>query len=374
VGPHQREPEGGRGEPLRLAIILGQLDRGGSEGQALQLASGLAHRGHDVRVFSLRGGPRRREIDVPSQVAPFPFGGVALAACVSWLRGLRPQLAYTFGARAHLWGRLAARLCGVPRIVAGYRQQRHYWFDPLTLGWNAAIVCNARAVAELVARRHPACAGRLRVIPNGVDADRFAKAKASDLGRLGLRRPFVVQTARLHRNKDHATAFRALDLVRRARPELRLALLGDGPRRSELERLSRTMGLAEQVRFLGEQDVAPILAGAAVGWLSSRIEGSPNAVLEYMASGLPVVTTRAGGAAELVREGAEGFLCEPGDAEGIARQTLLLLSDEGLRAALGAAGRGRAALDFSLTAMVERSEALLREVVAGAGTSDGPRV
>ena len=90
----------------------------------------------------------------------------------------------------------AARRAAVPCIVAGYRQQRYYWFDPFTLGWNAAVVCNAQAVAELVARRYRACAGRLRVVPNGVDADRFLNARPADPGRLGLRPPFLVQTAR----------------------------------------------------------------------------------------------------------------------------------------------------------------------------------
>jgi glycosyltransferase involved in cell wall biosynthesis len=365
-------PERGPVEPLRLALILGQLDRGGSEGQAAELAAGLARRGHYVRVFSFRGGPRRSQIDVPCRVPAFPFAGLGLVACSAWLGGFRPQVAYTFGARGHLWGRLAARRSDVPRILVGYRQLRDYWFDRFTLRWNAAVVCNARAVADRVARRRSLPVERLRVIPNGVDVDRFANAPAADLDRLGLRWPFIVQTARLHANKDHETALRALELVRRVRPEIQLALLGDGPRRSELERLARARGLGRHVRFLGSQaDVAPILAGAAMGWLSSRIEGAPNAVLEYMACGLPVVATRAGGTAELLREGEDGFLCEVGDAGAMARQTLLLIEDEALRARLGASGRRRAALEFSLQAMIERTEALLHEVVAGPATQGG---
>lgn len=361
------------GAPLRLCLILGQLDRGGSEGQALALASGLAGRGHDVRLFSFRDGARRGETPTPCRVPAFPFAGLGLAACARWLRGSRPEAVYTFGARGHSWGRLAARIAGVRHLLVGYRQQRDYWLDPLTLGWNDAIVCNARAVAAHVARRYPRLTERVRVIPNGVDAERFSRTEAVNLAALGLRRPFIAQTARLHANKDHETALRALDIVRRAHASIQLALVGDGPLCQALQRRARSLGLGERVRFLGSRpDVAPILAAAAVGWLSSRREGSPNAVLEYMAAGLPVVATRAGGTEESLREGRDGFLCAIGDAEAMAERTLRLLEDEGLRARFGAAGRQRAAGELSLATMVERTEALLREVVAeGAGRGNG---
>ncbi len=350
---------------LRLALVLGQLDRGGSEGQAVALARGLALRGHEVRLFSFRGGPRRAEIDLPCCVPSYPFAGRGLAACLSWLRDFRPQVAYTFGARAHSWGRLAARLAAVPSLLVGYRQQRDYWLDRATLRWNAAVVCNAQAVAERVARRYGLPPGKLHVIPNGVDAERFAEPDLGGLAALGLHRPFIVQTARLHPNKDHATALRAFQQLRLAQQDVQLVLVGDGPRRAALERQALAMGVGPHVRFLGTRaEVAPILAGAAVGWLSSRIEGAPNAVLEYLAAGLPVVATRAGGTAELLRDGEDGFLCAVGDAGAMAQRTRELLADEGLRARLGAEGRRRAALEFPLRAMIDRTEALLRQVVA----------
>ncbi len=363
MSPTRRENE--RPEPLRIALVLGQLDRGGSEGQALELARGLARHGHEVRVFSFRDGPRRDEIGLPCRVPSFPFAGHGFAACLSWLRGFRPHAAYTFGARAHSWGRLAARAAGVPTLLVGYRQQRDYWLDRLTLRWNAAVVCKARVIAERVARRYGLPPERLHVIPNGVDVDRFTGACACDATSLGLRPPFIVQTARLHPNKDHETALRAFQQVRRTREDVELVLVGDGPRRASLERLALALGVSGSARFLGTRaDVAPILAGAAVGWLSSRIEGAPNAVLECLAAGVPVVATRAGGTAELLRDGEDGFLCDIGDACTLAQRTLQLLADDGLRARLGAEGRRHVSAEFPLRLMVDRTESLLRQLVA----------
>ena len=357
--------------PMRVGIVLGQLDLGGSEGQALGLAAGLSRRGHEVGLFSFRDGPRRSQaaaLGIPCRVPAFPWVGGGVLAFTAWLRRLRPQAVYTFTFRGNLWGRCFAALRGAQVLVAGYRQHREYWFDRFTLKWNRAVVCNCHAVAELVEHRYRLPAGCVRVIPNGVDLQAFRdRGSGPDaLTRLGLTPglAFVVQVARLHRNKDHETALRALELVRRVRPEVQLVLVGDGPRRDELRRRASSVG-ESTVRFLGAQrEVAPILAAARVGWLSSRIEGLPNAVLEYMAAGLPVVATRAGGTGELIRDGVEGFLVDPGDAQAMAQRTLEILADEGLRMALGRAGRRRVEEGFTLETMVERSEQLLRELVA----------
>ncbi len=356
--------------PLRLGIVLGQLDLGGAEGQALNLAAGLRRRGHDARAFSFLGGrrhPQAAALQVPCRVPSSPRGG--LLALLDWLRHFRPDVVYTFTFGGNLWGRLMARVVGVPVIVAGYRQRRYYWFDGLTLGWARAVVCNCQAVADMAGERYGFIADRLRVIPNGVDLDNVPTPTDDGSADSGIdqQRPSIVLSARLHPNKDHETALRALNLVRRERPDVQLILLGEGPRLSELERLLARRGLESHVRLLGGRlAVAPALSAARLGWLSSRVEGSPNSVLEYMASGLPVVATRVGGVAELVRHGEDGFLCERGDFRSMARHTLAILSDPALREALGRSGRLRAAESFGMDRMVERTERLLLHLVAAA--------
>jgi len=355
---------------LRVGIVLGQLDLGGSEGQAVALAASLAARGHDVRLFSFLGGARRPQLDALSlscTVPRLPWLGGGTLGVSAWLRRFRPQVVYTFTFRAHLWGRLAARTLGTPVIVTGYRQQRYYWFDRFTLGWSHAVVCNSRVVADMVQARYRFPEGRLHVIPNGLAASCFevpdGAAARTSLG-LDADAPVIVQVARLHRNKDHETALRSLDLVRRARPEVVLLLVGDGPRRAELERRIAELQLGRQVRLLGARpEVAPILAAAQVAWLTSRMEGAPNALLESMAAGLPVVATCTGGVPELVRPGVEGFLVAPGDHQAIAERTLELLASPAKRRAFGAAGRLRAQ-QFGMAAMVERTEALLLRLTA----------
>ncbi len=352
----------------RLAIVLGQLDLGGSEGQALALAEALSARGHDVRVFSFRSGPRRAAaLSLPCTVPAVPWLGGGVTAFAAWLRRFRPHAVYTFTFRANLWGRMVARAAGVPVVVTAYRQERYFWFDRLTLGWSDAVVCNCRRVADMVQERYRLPDGRVHVIPNGVDMARW-EGDAEDARRaLGFdaAAPVVVQVARLHPGKDHDTALRALEGVRRGLPGVRLLLVGDGPRRRALARRIDDMGLAAHVRMLGGvADVAPLLAAARVVWLTSRTEGLPNALLEAMASGRPVVATRTGGVPEVLRDTVEGFLVERGDDAAIAAHTARLLAEPDLAQALGEAGRRRAR-DFGMTAMFDRSEALLERLVAG---------
>ncbi len=356
--------------PLSIGIVLGQLDIGGSESQAINLAAGLLQKGHRVELFSFRDGPHRRSMEernIPFVLPRRPLS--ALLTCIKWLRRFRPQLVYTFTFRAHLWGRLAARLLGTPVIVTGYRQSRYYWFDRFSLSWNQALICNCFAVGELVQRRYHHLDHLVHVIPNGVkpallQADIGEKVDPSGIG-LDSRDSYIVLSARLHPNKDHRTALLAFQLVNRERTDVHLLLLGQGPLEARLRREVKALGLEKHVHFLGaKMEVQPFLTGARLGWLTSLVEGLPNAVLEYMACALPVVATKAGGIGEVLSHGKQGFLVEQGDYRGLARYTLQILADEDLRLVLGGAGRQLVRRQYTSAGMVDRSEELLRKLIS----------
>jgi glycosyltransferase involved in cell wall biosynthesis len=131
--------------------------------------------------------------------------------------------------------------------------------------------------------------------------------------------------------------------------------VGDGPRRAELEALSRSLGLENDAGFLGNRsDIPDILAATDISVLSSHYEGLSNVMLEAMGSGIPIVSTDYAGVDEVLTDGVDGFVVPLNDAEGLARRMVQLLDDADLRRRLGQAGRESVCRRFTLDAMGRR--------------------
>lgn len=188
----------------------------------------------------------------------------------------------------------------------------------------------------------------------------------------------LVQTCRLIEKKGLDVTLRALATARKNFPRLRLTFAGEGPLRGELEALARQLGIAEAVQFSGFLDRGAMRAlyGAAhvfvhpsrMGTDGNR-EGVPNALLEAMATGLPVVATRHGGIPEAVDDGSQGFLVAENDVEATADRLLKLLGDDSLWQAMSAAARPKVCADFEQSAQVAALENIYREVIDAAGQS-----
>ncbi|MER3422141.1 MAG: hypothetical protein C4293_01790 [Nitrospiraceae bacterium] len=151
---------------------------------------------------------------------------------------------------------------------------------------------------------------------------------------------------------------KAAKLVSLARPETYFLIIGDGPCRRELEVETKLLGLSDRVRMLGERkDVLALIQLLDVFVLTSTSEGFPNVLLEANLAGIPVVTTAAGGAVEVVIDGRTGFVVPCGDIEAIARRTLELLGNEGLRGRFAEAARDRVKAFFSADKVASKIEA-----------------
>jgi glycosyltransferase involved in cell wall biosynthesis len=158
--------------------------------------------------------------------------------------------------------------------------------------------------------------------------------------------------------------------VARARPQARLWIAGDGPRRAMLEARRDALGLGDRVRFLGTRpDVPDLLAAADVVVLSSVREGLPVTLLEAMRAERPVVATAVGGCSELVVDGETGRLVPPEDPAALGAAVAPLLADRGLAGAMGAAGRRRWSERYTAEAMVRGTEAVYREVLGARAPS-----
>jgi N-acetyl-alpha-D-glucosaminyl L-malate synthase BshA len=197
----------------------------------------------------------------------------------------------------------------------------------------------------------------IEVIPNFVDTDHFRPG-------VPPAEPLIVHSSNfrpLKRVDDVLAVFAAV----RARRPAKLAFLGDGPERPHIEAEVRARGLADDVRFLGEQlDVVPTLQAARVFLLPSETESFGLAALEALACGTPVVATHVGGLPEVIREGEDGFLLPVGDVEAMAEAVGMILDDGALHQRLSASARAGAVSRFARAPMIDRYVAFYEKVLS----------
>lgn len=211
---------------------------------------------------------------------------------------------------------------------------------------------------------------RFEVLYNGVDTERFRpvsdrRALRHALG-LPLDEVLILTVASLAPVKNHAALVESGEQVLRQQPgPVRFMLVGDGVLRAEIERRIAESGLTDHFFLVGSSDrVADYYGAADIFVLPSRLEGMSNAILEAMASGLPVVANRVGGNPELVVDGTTGLLCRPGAPDEMTAALVRLIADRALRDAMGERARARAVAEFSIEAMVERYAEFYRSMAA----------
>ncbi|MFN8643937.1 MAG: glycosyltransferase [Candidatus Binatia bacterium] len=286
--------------PVRVGMVIGQLSTGGAEGQLRQLCEGLEPEVARPTVYCLSGqtepyGPLLASAGVPLRIVR---GGR-----IGRVRALRAALAadridvvhaWLFIANAFAW---AATRCGGPPLVTSARNCKRSGraLDALNrraFAASAAIIVNSRQVRDYVAHVYAAPSERITVVYNAIDLDRFqppARARATAA-------PRVVMVGRLVAQKNPLLFVAAAAALRARMPGVRFQLVGDGPQRAEVEAAVRAAGLGDSLELAGERhDVPALLHAADLFWLTSDWEGPPNAVLEALAAGLPVVATDVGG-------------------------------------------------------------------------------
>ncbi len=227
----------------------------------------------------------------------------------------------------------------------------------------AKLICVSERDRQLALRLKLAPAARVVTIHNGVDPTPFVSAVGAQVRtRLNLgEEPVLTMVGRLSPQKDPGAL---LEAASRLRGTYKLLVVGDGGLRTDLEQFTTQKGLENQVIFTGQrEDIPEILAASDVFALSSRWEGLPYTVIEAMMAGLPVVATRVGGMAELVRDGVTGFLVPSNDPQHLAEAIQKLLDNPELRHRMGRAGRAKALKEFTLDRMLTETQAVYEEVM-----------
>lgn len=362
--------------------MITELDVGGAEQAIVNLATGLDRQRFSPVVYSLQPRPtndllvrRLEDADIPVhflRVNSYWQFFSAVSRLAEHFRQQQPQVVQSFLYHANIVATMAARRAKVPRMVTGirvadpslWRQRVERWFTAQA----DKVVCVSQGVADHCRDKCRFPAEKLAVIPNGVDLSRFENVPPADLTELGVPagRRVMLYVGRLDKQKGLDWLLqKVMPRVLCELPEHDLLLVGDGPQREELKKLSEQQGLPTRVHFAGwRNNVAEVLSASDLLILASRWEGMPNVILEAMAAGKPVVATQAEGVQELLGAEATEQLCPHEDAAGFAERIVHLANDSVLAAELGAQNRARAAAEFSLEAMVSRYAALYESLVS----------
>jgi|SRR5712691_1272780 len=355
-----------------ILLIGDSLDVGGTEGQFVEVARGLDSSRWDLHLTCRRAeGPLRARLEAAGlRVWSCGSGSFksrhfarTLWMLARYLRTHKIQLVHCFDFYSNIVGVIAARLARVPAVIASQRElgdlrtplERRCYRVAMRLA--DYVLVNADAVAERLARARILGPERIVLIPNGVNTVRFSPQPIPRRHRSGYVTVGTVANLRAVKGLEHLV--QAMVFVRDRYPRERLTIWGDGPLRADLIRLIDEVGLSGGAELRGattEPETA--LQAMDIFVLPSLSEACSNALLEAMASGLPVVTTRVGGNPALVEDEVTGLLVPPGDPNALAKAIIRLMEDPVLADRLGAAAREVVCARFGVDRMLARVQAL----------------
>ena len=372
---------------MKAAFLVRTFDVGGSERQLVALTQGLVARGHRALVAVLEGGgtlvPDLRAANVTvceataHGIRELP---VRLPSLVATLRRWRPDVLHAYLPFANVLApALRPLLRGTPivfgiRVVAPERDpgdprvRALYRAETIAARFADAVIANSDAArAHVVDRGFPA--GRVHVVPNGIDTERFRfdateRARVRADWSIGDGEVLVGRVGRMRPNKGYDMFLHAATVAASRCPALRFVCVGDGPQRAELESLARSLDLDGQLVWAGERsDMTAVMSALDIMVSSSRVESFPNVIGEAMACGVPCVVTDAGDSAGIV--GDTGLVVPPGDQGGLGNAIVELAARpppgrEALRA--------RVEAKFGVEAMVTQTEQVLETVVRSRST------
>ncbi len=387
-------------EPPRFRVlrVIARLNVGGPAHHVTLLTNRLDPRRFETLLLYGDVGPGERELE-------FTIGGGtaraarlrtlgpelrpasdarAVGAVVRALRAYRPHILHTHTAKAGMVARSAAILAGHPRPLVVHTYHGHVlegYFGParsrvyqsiergLATGSDALLGVSQATVDDLV-RLGVAPRSRFRVLPVGLDLEKFARDGQEGRERfrasIGVERHQVLvgYWGRLVPIKRIDVLLDAFATARARWPGLRLALAGDGDLRPALERRAAEAGLGESVSFLGYRtDVVDLAAATDIAALSSDNEGTPVSLIEAGAAARPSVATAVGGVPDIITD-RTGFLAPAGGSGELADGLVRLAKDPSLRSGMGQAARALVMERYSVSRLVANIEELYCALLA----------
>ena len=348
---------------MKIVQFVNNLDMGGLEMLAVELAYRQKAAVHEAIIYCLthRGyfadeaeASGIRVVAFEKSRGPSPS---TVRKLVKSLNKDRPDVLHTHNHLVHHYGVVAGRIAGISAIVNTRHCAEREILEQGTkyvltmnspdrkadliyrasLRWTDAVVMISEATREFFIQHRGCPMEKAHVILNGAPLERFVRCPASP----GAMRPRIRfgTASRLVPGKDHFTLLEAFAQVAKSLPHAELHVAGDGPLRSRIESSIAELNLNDKVILHGAQrDMPGYLRQLDIFVMASLNEGLPIVILEAMAAGLPIVSTRAGGIHEAAVEGLNAKFAEPGDVNELARQMIQMAQCQNL-AEIGAHGR-----------------------------------
>lgn len=366
---------------IRILEFTKSFHLGGTEGQLLQLLRGLPA-GYEIHVavIDLQGPLSNALEQLGHRPAVFPLNGslahpntaFQVARLARWLRANRIELVHVHDFYATMLAVPAARLA-LAKVVVGRLDLAHWHSDAQRKALRAMtrladhVVVNAQAIRNMLIEQEGIAPSAISLIRNGIDLRLFdCQAEKGLSGPIpDETQPAAVLVANMnHPVKRQEDFLRALQMIATAGGHLRGWLVGDGPRRPQLEKLADALGLSGRVHFLGHRtDVPAIYARASMGVLCSNAEGLSNAIIEGMAAWLPMVVTDAGGNSELISHGKRGLLVPPERPSDLASAMFWMLRNRIAARQMGEAARAYVERKLSAERLASSHDLLYRSLV-----------
>jgi glycosyltransferase involved in cell wall biosynthesis len=362
--------------PLSIVHTENSCGWGGQEIRILTESRGFLDRGHRVTLITPEEAPiaeagRKTGLEVITIPLRRRMGD--MLALRRWISGHRAEIDVlnTHSSTDSWLGAVACATLGDAPPVVRTRHVSTTVHDNMATRWlyrhgNAHIVTTGEAIRRQIASSVGVPMEQMTSIPTGIDLARFVPGDAR-AARASLSLPErstlgIVATMRAW--KGHSYLFDALAATREAWREWQVLVVGGGPDGDLLKAYVDRAGLADLVRFIGHQDdVVPWLQSLDLFVLPSwGEEGVPQAIMQAMACGVPVVSTNVGAIGEAVEDGVTGLFAEPRSAASLADKLALLRDDPSLRARFSRAAREKAERAFGIDRMLEAMERVFRSV------------
>lgn len=291
---------------------------------------------------------------------------LAFLEITSLIRSEAPDLVHAHTSKAGLLGRLAGWVTRTPTVftahtwsfadgISSFQRRISIPLERLAGSISGKVITVSRANEEIAVREAITPRGNVVTIWNGIpDSDLRARPGVAEI-------PKMVMVARFAPQKDQLSLVKALSTLEMP---WRLAFVGDGPTRSEVEAEVQRLQLSDRVEFFGDRgDIAEVLAGSDLFVLSTKWEGLPLSILEAMRAGLPVIASDVGGCSEAVDHGRTGFLTPASDISQLRQKLETALSSKSLLQSMGEAGRARFHRDFRVESMMNKLMCVYQEAI-----------
>jgi len=367
-----------------VASVISNLEYGGAQRQLVEIANNLDRNQVEHHIVSLapyvpladslRDRTRLHVIEKRWQ-----FDATVVFRLAAALKRIKADVVHGYLFDADMAARLAAKLAGTPVVVAAERNADYNMLMRKQIGYRLTKglvdVCIANSAAGAAYSQRLLGYREYRVVPNGVNTERFAPvATNTDLRRaIGVQdADFVIgMVASFKHQKNHGMLFRGVRAAVERGVPVRLVLVGDElyaglggttEYRQQMQQWLEESGLRERCLFLGNRlDLERVYPAFDVSVLTSHFEGTPNVVLEAMACGVPVVVTDVSDNKTLVPNGRVGFVVAPDDAADLCERLVLLFEKRDLRARLGSEARDWVEQEYSTSRLAERTRRIYVE-------------